>query len=339
MKRFLTILMIVAILGGCFAAACAETDNPYADLEPVTIRLLCTALEDETWGVYVGKFTDRITEESGGKINFKITYAASTIFAGESEVFDMLRSGSCDIANFALTQMNGFVPEVEVTCWPYVFDSSEHVMNFFSSDASAVLVNKMEETSGLKYITAMYGGMRNLTTNGVEVRKPEDLAGLKIRCMNDNIYVSGMNAMGATAVPIAYGELYFSLQTGVIDGQENSGSVMVSGKLYEVQDTLNLTHHLSLPNSVFANNDFWAKLPQAYQDLILKVYHEGAQQYADEIDAIDDAYNEQCVQEGMKLVEDVDYEAFIEKTKAVFMDTYADRPEFIELYNAIRAAA
>lgn len=362
MKRVLSVLLVVVMMlavVGCggqkpqestkpaetssgtqATQAAQETKaDPYADLDPVTIRVLNTSLLDTPSGKMVEGITKEIEEKSGGKIKFNVTYGATASFGGEPELYDMCRSGSTDMTNVQFAQLNAIAPEVDVFNWPYVFESSEHVMNFFNnSETAKPLIEKMESGSGLKLLTACYGGCRNLTTKGIEVRKPEDLKGVKIRSMDSAIFVAGLNAMGATAVPVAWAELYFALQTGVVNGQENSGAVIQEGKIFEVQDTLIMTEHLYSVSGYWVNGNFWNKLPEAYQTLIQDTYKTHAAQYAKDVVAVDQAYNEEFVKAGMKLIADVDKAAFVEATKAVFMERYADKKEFIDLYNAVKAA-
>ncbi len=349
MKKFLALLLALVLMlsltgftAGSKPAAAAENadgaaPDPYADLDPIKIRVLVTGLEDETGSIAVKNITDMITERSGGKITCELTYGASTIYNGEPEIFDMVRSGTCEIANFALTQCNAYAPEVDVTCWPYVFESKDHLMTFFQSEAGDALIGKIEDQAGIKHLFTTFGGCRVVTTEGIEVRKPEDLAGVKLRCMDSAIYVAGINAMGATAVPITWGETYFSLQTGVVDGHENAPSVILQNNIYEVQDTLSLTNHLYSLTSYFANGEWFDSLPEAYQDLILDCYAEGATTYADELDEMNTGFVEDLAENGMKIVDDVDIQAFVEVTKDAFMERYADEPDFIQLYEDIKS--
>ncbi len=348
MKRIFAILvsltLVVSLAAGCSGGGSAPTSSGTASGEPssnapITVKALVTANESTPVAVVMSDLFKAITERSGGRLTFDVTYGASSVFAGEGELFDMVRNGSADIANMALTNFNSFAEEIDVTCWPYVFESAEHISNFFNGDKSTELVSKIEQGAGIKMITSAFMGIRNLTTKGVEVRTPADLKGVKIRCMDSSIYVNGMNAMGATAVPIAYSELYFSLQTGVANGQENQMSVIEESKLNEVQDTICKTQHLYAINAFIANDDFWATLPADLQELVQNTYKEFLMGYADTVQSIDDALEAKFVQQGMKVVDDVDRQAFIDKCSEVFLSTYGDKEDWVNLFNAIKEAA
>lgn len=331
-KRLSLVLAILMMVSLILAPSALADDT-------ITINFLLTASEGLPVSQYLKQAMDAVTEKSGGKIQWNITYSASSVFAGEGEMLDMVKSGSADMANVSPTYFNSVADEIDVLAWPYVFESGDHIFNFFASDASKGLLDKIETASGVKLVTAAYMGIRNMTTKGIEVRSPKDLEGVKIRCMGSTIYVNGTNAMGATAIPIAYSELYFSLQTGVAEGQENQMSVIEESKLYEVQDTICKTEHLYTINFFIGNSKFWDSLPDEYKTLIDEEFDKFASDYAGKVNAIDDEYEAQFSEMGMKIIKDVDKAAFVEKCGAEFSKLYADQPSWLELYDAIKSCA
>lgn len=307
---------------------------------PVTIRALFTSAEALETAKIVGQMYKEIEERSEGKIKFEITYNASTVFAGESEILSMVRNGSADIANVSPTYFNAYADEIDVTSWPYVFESSQHIFNYFNSDVAEELVGKIESGAGVHMITPAYMGVRNLSTKETPVRTPADLSGLKIRCMDSNIYVAGTEAMGATAVPIPYSELYFSLQTNVADGQENQMSTINESKVYEVQKYISKTAHLYAINLFVANADFWSKLDPSYQQIItdvMKDYMENI--YREKVDEIDAEYEQGFIDYGVTIIDDVDTKAFVDQCGSAFKDRYSDKPSWLALYDQIKSVA
>ena len=130
----------------------------------------------------------------------------------------------------------------------FVFDDSDHLYNFFTSDASAALTQGFEDETGVHILGAWNTGARQFTAN-VPIRTPDDLAGLRMRFPPSPTFLLNAEAMGAEAVEVAFEELYLALQQGTVDGQENPLITIKNRSLHEVQDYLSLTG-LIAPQSV-----------------------------------------------------------------------------------------
>lgn len=345
----LAVALLVTIFAGCSGKPSTSEppttsnkpgESTVTEPNPVTIRALFTSAETLETAKIVGQMYKAIEEKSEGKIKFEITYNASTVFAGESELLSMVRNGSADIANISPTYFNAYADEIDVTSWPYVFESSQHIFDYFNSDIAKELVGKIESGAGVHMITPAYMGVRNLSTKATPVRTPADLKGLKIRCMDSNIYVAGTEAMGATAVPIPYSELYFSLQTNVADGQENQMSTINESKVYEVQSYICKTAHLYAINLFVANADFWNKLDPSYQQIITEVMKDYMENiYREKVDEIDAEYEKGFVDYGVTIIDDVDTKAFVDQCGSVFKDRYSDKANWLALYDQIKSVA
>jgi TRAP-type transport system periplasmic protein len=123
--------------------------------------------------------------------------------------------------------------------------------------------------SGFKVLGWGYSwGYRNVVTRGTSVEAPGDLKGLKIRTIQSPVYVAALNAMGANATPMAFGEVYTALQTGVLDGFEHAASMVYSSKLYEVSDHVALTRHLFGPTVITYSLPLWNKLTEKDQQVL-----------------------------------------------------------------------
>ena len=152
---------------------------------------------------------------------------------------------------------------------PYVFRSEEVAWWVFdNSEFWKNMMVDMEKKTNMVYLGMGQNGVRNFTNNVRPIRKPADLKGLKIRVMESPIYVKMMSALGAQATPIGWNELYTSLQTKVVDGEENPVSIICAGKLYEVQKYLTLDGHTWSEDILVMNAPRFHKLPKAAQELI-----------------------------------------------------------------------
>lgn len=322
------------------ASPVVASDDPYANLGHYDVKVVVTAVEGETPSAELEELLKSIEEKSHGHLSFDLTKGGSTIYNGEGELYDLLKSGSYDMANFAPTQFADVYEAIQATSWVYLYESPEHGKAFWESEDAQKLYDMLEEKSGVHPIYTMFFGTRNLSTKDKVVNTPADLNGSKIRVMDSAIYVAGMEAMGAIPVPITYSELYMSLQTGVVDGQENANTVIESGKFYEVQNVLNITEHILLFETFCANSDFWNSLPVEFQELIANSYIERWSEY----DKWCVDYNAELAGQfvdkyGMTINTDVDKQAFIDSAEKAFYANYGDKSDWVELYEMIKSYA
>ena len=152
---------------------------------------------------------------------------------------------------------NNFNKRMGVLDLPFMWHNYEHAHHVLDGKVGETLAAEHEKL-GLKVLGWQDSwGYRNVITTKKEVKKPEDLKGLKIRTIQTPTYVAALNAMGASATPMAFGEVYTSLQTGVLDGFEHSSAVTYTGKFYEVAKYITLTEHLFGPTVTVISKKEW----------------------------------------------------------------------------------
>ncbi len=152
---------------------------------------------------------------------------------------------------------NNFNKRMGVLDLPFMWHSYDHYHHVIDGKVGETLAAEYEKL-GLKVLGWQDSwGYRNVVTTKKEVKKPEDLKGLKIRTIQTPTYVAALNAMGASATPMAFGEVYTSLQTGVIDGFEHASAVIYTGKYYEVAKYITLTEHLFGPTVTVISKKEW----------------------------------------------------------------------------------
>ena len=152
---------------------------------------------------------------------------------------------------------NNFNKRMGVLDLPFMWKNYDHAHHVIDGKVGQTLAAEHEKL-GLKVLGWQDSwGYRNVVTTKKEVKKPEDLKGLKIRTIQTPTYVAALNAMGASATPMAFGEVYTSLQTGVLDGFEHSSAVIYTGKYYEVAKYITLTEHLFGPTVTVISKKEW----------------------------------------------------------------------------------
>jgi tripartite ATP-independent transporter DctP family solute receptor len=152
---------------------------------------------------------------------------------------------------------NNFNKRMGVCDLPFLWRNYEHYHHVIDGKVGEILAAEHEKL-GLRVLGWQDSwGYRNVVTTKKEIKRPEDLKGLKIRTIQTPTYVAALNAMGANATPMAFGEVYTSLQTGVLDGFEHASAVIYTGKYYEVAKYITLTEHLFGPTVTVISKKEW----------------------------------------------------------------------------------
>ena len=196
-------------------------------------------------------------EKSGGKI--QITIYPSQQLGTERECLELLQIGSLGMTKVSSSVLEGFAPDFKVFSLPYIFKDDKHKFDFFESDLGKSLLKSTEKfwLRGLCYYDA---GSRSFYTKEKPILKPDDLKGLKIRVQESPTSVKLVDALGGSATPIAWGELYTALQQGVVDGAENNPPSFYTSKHYEVCKYYSLDEHTSVPDVLLISTVVWNDL-------------------------------------------------------------------------------
>ena len=366
MKKLLVLLLVFVLLGVCMISGCAssiedtasETDGSQSteesndvqeadegnedkaeaesadDGKVYELKWYFAASDDHSTAVTNQKVIDEIYERTNGKV--KITASNNGVLGTEAEVVDMLRQGTVAIMSTGTSTLSSFYEPIQVLSLPYVFEDVEHMHKYFDTDASKAMLDKIENDYGLVTMSTFSLGFRNVTVNDIAATKPEDLDGVKLRCMGAPVFEAATRALGASPVPLAFSELYFSLQTGVVDGQENPINVIYDQKFYEVQDYLIKTEHSLLVGINLFSKKVWDTLPEEYQQIILEVEKKYRPDSEELVEEQCEGYKEDLIAAGMEIIQP-DKEAFIQHANDVIEETYGDNEEWMEIYKAIKS--
>lgn len=182
----------------------------------------------------------------------------------ERELIELLQIGSLGMTKVSASPLEGFVPEMKVFSLPYLFKDNEHFWKVLESDIGRSLLVAGEPflIRGLGYYDA---GSRSFYSTERPVKGPDDLPGMKIRVMNSQTAVSMVNAMGGSATPVSWGELYTALQQGVVDGAENNPPSFYLSRHYEVSKFYTLDEHTAIPDVILVSKYVWDSLDEQQQ--------------------------------------------------------------------------
>lgn len=217
---------------------------------------------------------ERLEELSGGTMRVHIFPNGQ--LGGERETAELLQLGSIDITKVASSVIENFVPEMAVFSLPYLFDDADHYWRVFQSDLGREILHGGEKywMRGLSYYDA---GFRSFIVNSRRVETPADLRGMKIRVMQSNIQIQTINALGGHATPMALGELYTALQSGVVDGADGNPPTIYQTKLGEVTDYYILDEHSAPPDVMLISTHTWNNLTAQQQEWLQQAVDESVE--------------------------------------------------------------
>jgi tripartite ATP-independent transporter DctP family solute receptor len=211
-------------------------------------------------------FADLVNTRSGGRISVKV-YGGGALGA-EREYVEAIKAGTVE-AGIASGVIANFFPSAMVTDIPFLFPSGEIAWKVMDGPFGDRLRAAFLKETGMRCLTFAEVGFRNFTNNVRPIRTPADMKGLKIRVQETPLYITLIKALGASPTPIAFTELYTSLQTKVVDGEENPIPTILMSKFAEVQKYLTLDGHNYGVDYFVINEKFYQSLPPDLQYVVL----------------------------------------------------------------------
>lgn len=206
-------------------------------------------------------------EMSGGRV--KVELYPSGQLGHERELFEGVQMGTIEMAIMSDGAIAGFVPEIMVIGVPYIFRSAAIAYEVLDGPFGQQLMEKMLKRTGVRFFSLTEQGFRNFTSSNKLIKSPQDLAGMKIRTMEHPGHMAMLEALGGSPTPVAWEELYSSLQQGVVVGQENPVSTILRSKLYEVQNYLTLDGHVYGVNPLVINDAYFKSLPEDIRQVLV----------------------------------------------------------------------
>jgi tripartite ATP-independent transporter DctP family solute receptor len=209
-------------------------------------------------------FGKRVAELTGGKITVDVHHARGLCDA--VECVQMIRNGTIGFFDVSAANLSQVDKRLDLFTLPYLFKSKAHFWNYLTSAQAATFVQPLEK-KGIKVLGYIDSGARSFFTQK-PVRTVDDVKGQKIRVMGSPVAVATIGAMGGTGVPVAWGELYNALQTGVVDGAENNHPSVLSMKFYEVSKYYTLDEHARIPDMLIMSKKVYDNLPADQQKAV-----------------------------------------------------------------------
>lgn len=210
-------------------------------------------------------FEKMVEEKSNGAFDVQIYPAAQ--LGDARTIVEGVQMGAIEMGDVENGPMGRFVPVASIWDLPFLFLNLDHAHKVL--DGSVGQQVQQEYLSvGIRHLAYNDGGFRYFTNSKRPIKTIDDMKGLKIRVMESEIMIDTINAFGASAIPMAFGEVYTALQQGVVDGQENPLNLIYSQKFYEVQKYLSLSGHFYYPRQYIVSEMFWQRLTPEQQQII-----------------------------------------------------------------------
>lgn len=254
---------LVSILAGVALAALAGSAQ--AQIKERNIRVSNGINEDHPVGNGIAKMRACMTEKSGGKMKLQAFWGGA--LGGDLQATQALRAGTQEMVVTSSSPLVGIMPELGVFDLPFLF-SNEKEADAVLDGAFGKYISDKLPGFGVVNLSYWENGFRNLTNSKRAVSKAEELTGLKVRVMQNNIFLDSFKSMGANATPMAFGEVFAALETHAIDGQENPLVTIDTSKMYEVQKYLTMTRHAYTPFLMLYSKKLWDQLSPEEQAIL-----------------------------------------------------------------------
>lgn len=255
------------------------------------------------------RFKEIVAERSDGK--FEVNVYLGSQLGSENEVLELLNLGQTQMALTGGAFMGQYAPEYDPVSVPFVFPNWESVEHFImETDSGKAMQEQARERGNLVYLAPQMRAFRHMTSNR-EINTPADLAGLPMRLPQIPVWLDVWQELGVQAVVIPASDIYLAMRTGQVVAHENSLASPYTRQMWEVQDYIITTSHLSFPWHWVASASWWDSLDEEDRTMIVEAVEE-ARRHGIEVEReMDEFYREALIENGMTFI-DVDQGPFRE---------------------------
>src|SRR4051812_21032512 len=296
MSHWTRILLGAMLFAAAAAPASAQTRLKWAHVYEVAEPYHTEAL----WAA------DEIKKRTSGR--YEIGVFPASQLGNENQINEALGLGTVDMIYTGVAFAGSIHKPIAITNAPFVLRDFDHFMAYRASPLFRTIAKGYEDKTKHKVITLTYYGQRMVTANK-EIKKPEDMKGMKLRVPPAPLFLMFTKSVGANATPIAFAEVYLALQQGTVDGQENPLPTIMAKKFYEVQSHIMLTAHITESLVTIVGAQAWPKLSAEDKKVFEDVLSQAAAKATDQIRTAEQKLADEFRKMGKQVVE-VDREAF-----------------------------
>lgn len=336
MRKFAAITMALclsaSVLSGCANIGAATSAEATAE-NPMVLTLAHGLSETHTVHIAMTEFADKVNEGTEGRIQVRILPNGQ--LGSENENMEQLMAGVISMTKVSAPGLATYNESYHTFGLPYIFDNTEDFYHVMDSKQMRDFFLSSED-DGFVTLTYYTSGARSFYTKDKAIRTPEDLKGLKIRVQDMKSQTDMLKALGGIPVTMSYGDVYTSLQTGIIDGAESNETALTTGKHGEICKVFSTDEHAMIPDVLVMSAKTWKNISPEDQQVILEAAYESTESHKVSWEAaISEAISEASTEMDVEFVNDVDKEAFRQATSGMVDEYCKEYPGVQELLDII----
>ncbi len=258
-KTLIGAAAVAALLGSAATAQDMRAWNIHSDGHPNTAAM--------------DRFAELVAENTGGAVTVEVFHGG--VLGSQPDALEQVQLGAIDVGNFNLGPIGPIVQEANLVSLPFIFRDVPHMFRVLDGEAGDIVAAGMAD-AGILPIAWFDAGARSFYNNTGPINSPDDVAGMRIRVMNNDLFTGMVDAMGGNGTPLAFSEVYTSLRTGVVDGAENNFPSFLNVAHYEVAGYYSLSEHLIIPECICINTGVFNGLSEEVQAQVVAAAEEAA---------------------------------------------------------------
>lgn len=323
LSLLLTLVMSLSLMSGCGAKetpATPEKNEPTtntpaseqtapADLPELNITLGTGGNDTEMSEQGVQKFIELVKERTNGKVT--IDYVNNAQLGSALELAESVELGTLKMAKLDPTTMNGYVPEYSLLVQPFLIKDYDHMKKVVALPEVKALDARLAEEHNITILAWLGCGFRSIASQ-TKIESVADCKGIVIRSPEADIYMNTFKTLGMSPTPLAFGEMYSALESGVINACDGPASVIYQYELYKKAPFVWRSNHMFSPVVLTIATDLWNELPAEYQTIFAECAKEASEWEWSSIEAEEDSLFKTLAESGATVTGVSDYNALVD---------------------------
>lgn len=324
-----------ALLGAIAITMATAMGVTAASADAANMRGWNIHVEDYPVSHGMEQFLAEVAEKTDGRVGGKIFHGG--VLGSQPDAIEQVRLGAIDFGVFSLGPMGQAVPETNVVSLPFIFKGIDQMYRLMDGEGGAAIDEGLQK-KGIVALGWYDAGARSFYNSIKPINAPSDVEGMKVRVMNNDLFVGMIESLGGNATPMAFAEVFQSIKTGVVDGAENNPPSYESTNHFEVAQYYSLSQHLIIPECLCMSKKTWDSLSAEDQAIVKAAGKASADHQRELWQAREKASMEKVVAGGVVVNEIADKAPFQSAMTAVYDKFLSDNPDLTDLVNLFRNA-